>query len=156
MLDFDPLMSKMNFPEFQFGGSVRRWRDDVGREFYWEKNVEIRIRKWEIWFSSMTRWRRQPWWRAMLGTLNYERWNPNHWRWKWIVFDAQALLKNQKMALLAVLRGSFLGVIGTLLFNESWYFLKMKVSFFLYRFFKQFKKVLFLPFFHFLLNFFKK
>ena len=36
-----------------------------------------------------------------------------------IVFDAQALLKNQKMALLVVLRGSFLGVIGTLLFNES-------------------------------------
>ena len=33
-----------------------------------------------------------------------------------IVFDAQASLKNQKMALLVVLRGSFLGVIGTLLF----------------------------------------
>ena len=49
-----------------------------------------------------------------------------------IVFDAQALLKNQKMALLVVLRGAFLGGIGTLLFNESWYFLKMKVSFLLY------------------------
>ena len=38
-----------------------------------------------------------------------------------IVFDAQALLKNQKMALLVVLRGG----IGTLLFNEFWYFLKI-------------------------------
>ena len=52
---------------------------------------------------------------------------------KWlIVFDAQALLKNQKMALLVFLRGSFLGVIGTLLFIEFWCFLKMKVSFLLY------------------------
>ena len=33
-----------------------------------------------------------------------------------MVFDAQASLKNQKMALLVVLRGSFLGVVGTLLF----------------------------------------
>ena len=49
-----------------------------------------------------------------------------------IVFDAQALLKNQKMALLVVLRWAFLGGIGTLLFNEFWYFLKMKVSFLLY------------------------
>ena len=49
-----------------------------------------------------------------------------------IVFDAQASQKNQKMALLVVLRGSFLGVIGTLLFNEFWYFLKVKVSFLLY------------------------
>ena len=45
---------------------------------------------------------------------------------------AKALLKNQKMALLVVLRGSFLGVIGTLLFNEFWYFLKVKVSFSFY------------------------
>ena len=49
-----------------------------------------------------------------------------------IVFDAQALLKNQKMALLVFLRGSFLGVIGTLLFSEIWCFLKMKISFLLY------------------------
>ena len=49
-----------------------------------------------------------------------------------IVFEAQASLKNQKMALLVFLRGAFLGVIGTLLFNEFWCFLKMKVSFFLY------------------------
>ena len=49
-----------------------------------------------------------------------------------IVFDTQALLKNQKMALLVVLRGAFLGGIGTLLFNEFWHFLKMKVSFLLY------------------------
>ena len=49
-----------------------------------------------------------------------------------IVFDAQASLKNQKIALLVVLRGSFLGVIGTLLSNEFWYFLKTKVSFLLY------------------------
>ena len=49
-----------------------------------------------------------------------------------IVFDAQASLKNQKMALLVFLRGSFLGVIGTLLFNEFWCFLKMTVSFLLY------------------------
>ena len=39
-----------------------------------------------------------------------------------IVFDAQALLKNQKVALLIVLRGAFLGGIGTLFFNEFWYF----------------------------------
>ena len=49
-----------------------------------------------------------------------------------IVFDAQASLKNQKMALPVVLRGAFLGVIGTLLFNEFWYFLKVKLSFLLY------------------------
>ena len=49
-----------------------------------------------------------------------------------IVFDAQASLKNQKMALLVVLRGAFLGGIGTLIFNEFWYFLKVKVSFLLY------------------------
>ena len=49
-----------------------------------------------------------------------------------LVFDAQASLKNQKMALLVFLRGAFLGGIGTLLFNEFWYFLKMKVSFLLY------------------------
>ena len=48
------------------------------------------------------------------------------------VFDAQASLKNQKMALLVVLRGLFLGIIGTLLFNEFWYFLMVKVSFLLY------------------------
>ena len=35
-----------------------------------------------------------------------------------IVFDAQALLKNQKVALLAALRGAFLGNIGNLVFNE--------------------------------------
>ena len=35
-----------------------------------------------------------------------------------IVFDAQTSLKNQKMALLVVLRVAFLGGIGTLLFNE--------------------------------------
>ena len=46
-----------------------------------------------------------------------------------IVFDSQASLKNQKVALLEVLRGAFLG--GTLLFNEFWSFLKMKVSFLL-------------------------
>ena len=50
----------------------------------------------------------------------------------YIVFDAQALLKNQKVALLVVLRGAFLGGIGTLVFNEIWYFLKMKVSFLFY------------------------
>ena len=49
-----------------------------------------------------------------------------------IVFDAQASLKNQKMALLVVLREAFLGGIGTMLFNEFWFFLKMKVSFLLY------------------------
>ena len=71
-----------------------------------------------------------------------------------MVFDAQDLLKNQKMALLVVLR-DFLGGIGTLPFNEFWYFLKMKVSFLLYWFFKQSKRVLFIPFFHLLLSFFK-
>ena len=49
-----------------------------------------------------------------------------------LVFDAQASLKNQKIALLVFLRGAFLGGIGTLLFNEFWYFLKMKVSSLLY------------------------
>ena len=49
-----------------------------------------------------------------------------------IVLDAQALLKNQKVALLVVLRGTFLGDIGNLVFNEFWYFLKIKVSFLLY------------------------
>ena len=49
-----------------------------------------------------------------------------------IVFDAQAMLKNQKMVLLVILRGAFLCGIGTLLFNELWYFLKIKVSFLLY------------------------
>ena len=73
-----------------------------------------------------------------------------------IVFDAQASLKNQKMTLLVVPRGSFLGVIGTLLFNEFRYFLKMKVSFLLYWFFNQSKRVLFLSFFHLLLIFLKK
>ena len=73
-----------------------------------------------------------------------------------IVFDAQALLKNQKMALLVVLRGAFLGGIGTLLFNEFWYFLKMKVSFLLNQFFKQSKRLLFLSFFSFFINFLKK
>ena len=39
-----------------------------------------------------------------------------------IVFGAQASLKNQKMGLLVVLGGgTFLGGIGTLLFNEFWY-----------------------------------
>ena len=51
-----------------------------------------------------------------------------------IVFDVQALLKNQKVVLIVVLRSivsSEVG-IGTLLFNEFCYFLKMKVSFLLY------------------------
>ena len=39
-----------------------------------------------------------------------------------IVFDAQALLKNPRVALLEVLRGTFLGGIDTLVFNEFWYF----------------------------------
>ena len=74
----------------------------------------------------------------------------------WIVFDAQASLKIQKVALLVVLRGAFLGGISTLLFNKFWYFLKMKVSFLLHWFFKQSKRVLFLPFCHFLLICLKK
>ena len=49
-----------------------------------------------------------------------------------MVFDAQALLKNQKVASPVVLGGAFLGGIGTLLFNEYWYFLKMMVSFLSY------------------------
>ena len=49
-----------------------------------------------------------------------------------IVFDAEASLKNQKVAILVVLRGAFLGGIGTLVLNEFWYFFKMKVSFLLY------------------------
>ena len=73
-----------------------------------------------------------------------------------IVFDAKASLENQKMALLVVMRGGFLRGIGTLLCNEFWYFLKMKVSFLLFWFFKQSKRVLFLPFFQFLLIFLKK
>ena len=40
-----------------------------------------------------------------------------------IVFDAQASLKIQKVVLLVVLRGAFLGgIIGTLVFNKFWYF----------------------------------
>ena len=35
-----------------------------------------------------------------------------------IVFDAQALLENQKVVLPEVLRGAFLGGIGNLVFNE--------------------------------------
>ena len=66
-----------------------------------------------------------------------------------MVFDAQASLKHQKMALLVVLSGggAFLGGIGTLHFNEFWYFLKIKLLFLLYWFFKQPKRILFLPFF---------
>ena len=64
-----------------------------------------------------------------------------------IVCDAQALLKKSKGGVTSSSEGG----IGTLVFNEIWYFLKMKVSFLLYWFFKQSKRVLFLPFFHFLL-----
>ena len=53
------------------------------------------------------------------------------------LFDAQAWLINQKVALLVVLRGAFLGGIGILVLNQFWYFLKMKVSFLLSWFFKQ-------------------
>ena len=44
-----------------------------------------------------------------------------------ILFDAQALLKNQKMALLMDLRGALLGGIGTLLLDEFWYFFEDEV-----------------------------
>ena len=73
----------------------------------------------------------------------------------WIVFDAQASLKNQKMGGTSSSEGGFLGGIGTLLFNEFWHFLKVKVSFLLYWFLKQSKRVLFLSFFHLLLFFWK-
>ena len=60
-----------------------------------------------------------------------------------MVFDSQASLKNQKVALLVVLRGAFLGGIGTLVFRESWHFLRIKYidsssnlkEFYLYHFF---------------------
>ena len=79
-----------------------------------------------IWVAGRTR-------RPIIGSLQKSRENPGCIGLIClIVFDAQALPKNQKMALLVVLRGSFLGVIGTLLFNEFCYFLKVKVSFLLY------------------------
>ena len=73
-----------------------------------------------------------------------KKYTSEFWR---IVFDAHALQKNQKVVLLVVLRGAFLRGNGTLVFNEFWYFLKMEVSFLLYRFFNQSKRVLFQPFF---------